>query len=180
MKRKSKQAKHHRRSPRLPEYDYTQPGAYFVTVCVKGKQCRLGKIVDGEMAVSKEGEIVTGVWENLPTHYSHIELDEFVVMPNHVHGIIWILEHKNDRVGEGLRPSPTSSKKIYGLLEIVRAFKSFSSRQINELRDTKGSSFWQRSFYDHIIRDEEDLYQHRKYINQNVLKWLLDEYHSPE
>jgi len=183
----------HRRSTRLPEYDYTQPGAYFITICVKDRRYRLGAIIDEEMVFSKEGEILQDVWEGLPKHYPNIKLDEFVVMPNHVHGIIWILEIEEPFVGAGLRParnekrrkqegqrpSPTKKSKAHGLPEIVRAFKSFSSRQINEFRHTKGSKFWQRSFYDHIIRDEEDLCQHRKYIQENVLKWCLDEYHSP-
>ena len=165
-----------RKTTRLPDYDYKPAGAYFFTVCVKDWKCGLGEVLDEDVILTKEGEIVQAVWNVLPEHYERIELDAFVVMPNHVHGIVWIHEDEETHVGEGLRPSPT--KKRHGLTEIVRAFKSFSARKINELRCTQGQPFWQRSFYDHLIRDDEVLYNHRKHIQENPLKWSLDEYYK--
>jgi putative transposase len=166
-----------RKTTRLLDYDYTQAGVYFFTVCVKEWKRVLGEVVGEDVVLTKEGEIVQAAWNELPEHYEDIKLDAYVVMPNHVHGIVWIIEAKETRVGEGLRPSPTKKTKRHGLPEIVRAFKSFSARKINELRCTQGQPFWQRSFYDHIIRDDEDLYNHRKYIQENPLKWSLDEYY---
>lgn len=167
-----------RKTTRLPDYDYTHAGAYFFTVCMKEWNRVLGEVVGEDVALTKEGEIVQAVWNELPEHYEDIKLDAFVVMPNYVHGIVWKIEPETINVGEGLRPSPIKKTKRYGLPEIVRAFKSFSARKINELRCTQGQPFWQRSFYDHIIRDDEDLYNHRKYIQENPLKWSLDEYYK--
>ena len=168
-----------RKTTRLPDYDYTQAGAYFFTVCVKEWKRMLGEVVGEDVVLTKEGEIVQTIWNELTEHYEDIKLDAFVVMPNHVHSIVWIHEDKVTRVvGEGLRPSPTKKTKRHGLPEIVRAFKSFSARKITELRCTQGQPFWQRSFYDHNIRDDEDLYNNRKYIQENPLKWSLDEYYK--
>ena len=178
-----------RKTLRLSEFDYASAGAYFVTICVKNRMPVLGKIVGEKNRLSRLGEIVGNVWNNLPNHYEDIELDEFIVMPNHVHGIIWMLENSPavETVGaglrpaqserEGLRPSPTPTRRL-GLPEIVRAFKSFSAREIN--KETKGRNrfHWQRSYHDHVIRNEDDLYQHRAYIQNNPLKWALDEYYQ--
>jgi putative transposase len=94
--------KHHRRSIRLKEYDYSQPGGYFVTVCTQGHEHLFGEILDGEIKLNRYGEIVKECWHDLPNHYPCVKLDEFVVMPNHVHGIIIIMA----TVGAGLRPAP--------------------------------------------------------------------------
>jgi putative transposase len=172
---------------RLPEYDYTTPGAYFVTICVNDKRPQLGKIVGEGVALSNAGLRVAEVWNKLTNHYTNIELDEFIVMPNHVHGIIWILDDiaKLGSVGaglrpaqsnrEGLRPSPTMPISR-NLSEIVRAFKSFSAREINKVNQGERFS-WQRSYHEHVIRNDDDLNQHRAYIQNNPNKWVLDEYH---
>ena len=148
-------AKHHRRSIRLKGYDYAQPGAYFVTICAQGRQCALGDVVDGKMTSLDAGHIVQVCWDDLPNHYPHVQLDAFAIMPNHVHGIV-VLVDDDVVVGAGLRPAPTGpaptttvAPKRHGLPEIVRAFKSFSARRINEMHDTIGVPFWQRGFYDH-------------------------------
>ncbi|HSE83161.1 MAG TPA: transposase, partial [Thermodesulfobacteriota bacterium] len=100
-----------------------------------------------------------------------IKLDAFVIMPNHVHGII--INVAND-VGAGLKPAPTTVAKNHTLFEIVRGFKTFSSRRINETRGTPGSHVWQRNYYEHIIRNEDDLDEIREYIINNPLKWDSD------
>ncbi len=112
------------------------------------------------------GEIVLSCWEDIPDHYSTVILDLFVVMPNHVHGIIILTDF-----GAGFKPAPT---KRHPLSEIVRAFKTFSARRINECRNMAGSPVWQRSYYEHVIRNERELTQIREYINTNQLKWGLD------
>ena len=157
-----------RRKPtRMPGYDYTLPGGYFVTICTHQHQTLFGEVVAGEMQLNKVGEIVRECWANLPTNYPNIQLDEFVIMPDHVHGVLFILETESI-VGSGLKPDPT---KRYSLSEIIRGFKTFSSRKINSIYDTRGQKNWQRSFYDRIIRDDDELDQLRAYIRANPLRW---------
>jgi putative transposase len=143
-----------RKRLRLREYDYTKPGAYFVTICTKDREKRFGEIVGGEMRENKLAAVVRSCWNELPDHYVNVQLDAFVIMPNHVHGIIMILDEPitvvgDGLVGDGLRPSPTgesptkpSPTKKHPLSEIVRAFKSFSARRINEIQNTPGKPFW--------------------------------------
>ena len=157
-----------RKLNRLKDYDYTRAGYYFVTVCVKDRIERFGDVKDGAMISNHWGGIVLDCWNDLPKHYSNLYLDEFVIMPNHVHGIMII---QNDEVGNGLKPFPT---KNHGLSEFVRAFKTFSSRRINEGLNGKGRFQWQKSFHDHIIRNEQDLTRIREYIVNNPLKWDED------
>lgn len=166
---------HHRRSIRLKGYDYSQPGAYFVTICTHQRICNLGKIVDGKMVVNQSGSIVQTVWDELPKHYLHVELDEFCIMPNHVHCIIVLVDGNGGR-GRS-ETSPYHRLKRHGLPEIVRALKSFSSRRINELKGTQGTPFWQRNYYERIIRTQRHLNSVRKYIRDNPLKWERDRNH---
>jgi REP element-mobilizing transposase RayT len=172
-----KSARHNRHNMRLLYFDYAQPGAYFVTICVQDRRSVLGRVVGEDIELRQEGKIVERVWRELPQHYGHVELDQFVVMPNHVHGIVWITDDEPTHVGAGLKPAPTKNAKRHGLPEIIRGFKTFSARRINQLRETTGKAFWQRGYYEHVIRDEDDLYRHRKYIQDNPLKWAADEYY---
>lgn len=151
---------------RFDKYDYAQNGFYFVTISTHNRVNCLGEIRDGVMVLNDRGCVVQRVWYELPGHYPNCCVDEHVIMPNHVHGII---EINNNNVGEGFKPSPT-----HGLSEIIRAFKTFSSRRINE---TAGSKIfqWQRGFYDHIIRNEQDLNRVREYIQNNPMQWEMDE-----
>ena len=158
-------SKHRRRSIRLHGYDYSRAGAYFVTVCTQNRVCLFGDVVDGSMRLSDAGRIIQTIWDDLPNYYLNIELDEFVIMPNHVHGIIVIA------VGAGLKPAPT---KRHGLPEILRALKTFSARRINEMRNTPGAPVWQRNYYEHIIRDGESLNKIREYIMNNPMQWAFD------
>jgi len=158
---------HHRRSIRLKGYDYGQAGAYFVTIVTRDRECLFGDVVDGKMLLSNAGQMVQTVWENLPNHYANVTLDEFVVMPNHVHSVIFLTD--NNGVGAGLKPAPTTDTKRHPLSEIVRAFKTFSARHINEQRTMTGVPVWQRNYYEHIIRDESTLHRIREYIVNNPL-----------
>ena len=169
-----------RRALRLQNYDYGQAGAYFVTVCVKQRRCVLGEVVEDSVVLTREGEIVLQVRQELPRHYEDVGLDEFVAMPNHVHGIVWIMERKPIKVG-ARHASPLQKPRGFkpgSLGSIVASFKSTATRKINHLHNTPGDPFWQRGYYDHIIRDEDDLYQHRKYVVENPSKWALDAYYG--
>ena len=145
-----------RKSIRLPSYDYAEAGAYFITVCTFNRDCLLGEILEHEMALNWAGRIVLECWNDLVNHYPYIETDEFVVMPNHVHGIVVLADELRtsvtaDNVGAGLKPAPT---RRHALPEIVRAFKSFSSRRINVQRGSTGVPVWQRNYYERVIRSE--------------------------
>ena len=167
---------HHRRSIRLKEYDYSRSGAYFVTICAHKRKYLFGNIVNDEMALSEYGKIVENVWYNLTGHYQNIKLDKFIVMPNHIHGIIILMDM--DDVGAGFKPAPTDLTKYYPLSEIVRAFKTFSARHVNELRITPGIPVWQRNYHEHIVRNENELNRIREYIMNNPLRWQFDRENS--
>jgi REP element-mobilizing transposase RayT len=179
-----------RRSIRLKGYDYSQPGAYFVTIVVQGRRCVLGKISDRLIRLTKAGEIVERTWLNLPRHYPNAQLDEFCIMPNHVHGIIVLTDCRGGSLqaeypcrrtsSSGLTSLPAQNQtRPYTLAEIVRAFKSFSARWINKLQGTPGRPFWQRGDYEHVIRDEKDLRRIREYIYGNPGLWEVD-HENPE
>jgi len=166
--------KHTRRSIRLHEYDYTQSGAYFVTICIHQRECLLGEIVDGLMSTNSWGEIVRGEWLQTAILRPGVELDVFVVMPNHFHGIISIA---SDRRGTARR-APTGeqfSRPVPGSIPtLIRAFKSATTKRINERRGTPGTPVWQRNYYEHIIRNEEALNRTRAYIALNPSRWQMD------
>ena len=171
---------HHRRSIRLSGYDYKEAGAYFITVCTHRRRCLFGDVIDGEMRLNDAGHVVYDVWDELPTHYPNVELDAFVVMPNHAHGIVILASPADlsDRtspriphsVGAGFKPALRS----HGLPEIVRGFKTFTARQINDICVTSGMPVWQRNYYEHIIRNEESLAGIRQYITDNPARWADD------
>ena len=153
---------HRRRSIRVPKKDYSRVGRYFVTICIHGRDCLLGEIEEGEARLTYAGRTVQSTWDALPTHFPHSSLDAFVVMPNHVHGILILQE---------LHPS---SAPRHSLGEVVRALKSFSARRINRRRGTPGAPIWQRNYYERIIRDENELEGVRRYIADNPSKWADD------
>lgn len=229
MKSKFDPQKHHRRSIRLKGYDYSTEGAYYVTIVAQGRECLFGEIIDGEIHLSQYGEIIQKWWDEIPVHFPNVELGAFVIMPNHVHGIIFINE---DRRGEVLSPreSPNSnhqevisprdhpnqdnpmnnvdgeislqqneSMKQGGktqnqggetqnqggetpplhrptLGQIVAYFKYQSTKEMNKI-ETENSitKFWQRSYYEHIIRNEKELQQKTDYIMDNPSQWDEDD-----
>jgi putative transposase len=180
---------HRRKSIRLKHYDYSQAGAYFITVCTHDRQCLFGEIQNGNMRLNQFGQMVADCWLDLPHHYPHIELHDYVVMPNHFHGIVVIVDTvraglKPARtepavVGAGFKPAPTkpTPTRRHGLPEIVRALKTFSARRINEYRNTPGISVWQRNYYEHIIRNEAAYLKIADYIQTNPQRWLEDTYY---
>jgi len=186
--------KHHRRSIRLKGYDYSQAGAYFVTMVTWQREMLFGEIVDGVMTLNRYSVIVRDAWFDLKNHYRHVELGEFVIMPNHVHGIIVLTDDGRggsstsggmnlpDITSAGMDNLPIHQTRPYvkpkprhGLPEIIRAFKSFSAKRINRLRRTDGIPVWQRNYYEHIIRNEREMDNITKYIETNPLRWDDDD-----
>lgn len=170
--------RHHRRSIRLKEYDYAQAGGYFITLCTHDRVCLFGEVANGEMRLNGLGQIVQTAWNDLPEHYAAVQLDAFVVMPNHLHGILFILDDPSGIgagvAGAGLKPAPAGNRRRHGLPEMVRAFKTFSARRINAIRRTPGTPVWQRNYYEHVIRNEESLQRIRQYVLDNPARWEYD------
>jgi REP element-mobilizing transposase RayT len=162
---------HRRHSIRMKGYDYSQAGMYFLTICTHGRTCLFGEIENNIMRPNDAGNTVQATWETLPEHYAHVTLDVFVVMPNHVHGIVAL----NASARDSLESAVTAR---YGLSEIVRAFKAFSARRINNQQQTHGSRIWQRNYWEHIVRNDIELKNIREYIQTNPAQWELDELHQ--
>lgn len=185
--------KRHRRSIRLPNYDYSQPGAYYVTIITWHRECIFGEVVDGEMMLNNAGEIVYWEWLELPKRLRFIELGAFVVMPNHLHGIL--IFHANvgaTRKGltntlsgdvslppvniEGIDGSPLPrGPKPASLGAILAQFKSRATKRLWKIPSSKGTPIWQRNYYEHIIRDENDLQNKTDYIEANPMLWDEDD-----
>ena len=168
---------HHRQSTRLRDYDYGRTGAYFVTICVVQKQCLFGEIVDDTVKLGALGQIITACWQAIPDHFPQVVLDAYVVMPNHVHGIL-VIDAASDgqmhRVGAQHAAPLPQNVKPGSLGAIVRSFKAAASRQVNIQRQTPGELLWQRNYHDRIIRNEPELNRIRAYIAQNPAKWAED------
>lgn len=162
--------KHHRRSIRLKGYDYSLAGAYFVTVVAWQRQMLFGEIVDGEMQLNELGRIVSEKWQWLETQYEYVELGEWIVMPNHLHGILVI--HDIGRGGSRSAPTPIKRKPLGGL---IGAFKTVSTKQINLLCNTEGQMVWQRNYYEHIMRNEQEMDRIARYIEANPSMWTEDD-----
>jgi putative transposase len=175
---------HHRHSIRLPGYDYAQPSAYFVTICTHDRVCSLGEIADGEMQLNNWGRVAAECWAAIPIHFGHVALDEWVVMPNHVHGLVAIsvsfssANRVDVRVGARQCRAPTVEQFRHpvpgSIPTIIRSFKSAATKRINLMRGATVPSVWQRSYYERIIRNEPELNTIRQYIRQNPVKWALD------
>ncbi len=161
---------------RLSNYDYSMPGAYFVTACTKNREF-LFETSEAKFAVES-------TWHSLLDIFANIELGEFVVMPNHIHCIVCIIGKgcyrlhpgtwKNDGIRRDRRPPIPTDTKFETLSNIIGAFKTTAATRINELRGVIGLSVWQKSFYDHIVRNEHELERIQKYIQNNLIEWVED------
>ncbi|MDX1995408.1 MAG: transposase [bacterium] len=186
--------KWHRRTIRLQSYDYTQNGAYFLTICTHQREHLFGEVAEGMMQLSEFGHIVTECWDAIPHHFPHVECDAFVVMPNHIHGILVIVDapkrdHLTADVPVGAQhaaPLQTTNRtnlrpKVApgSLGAIVRSFKSAATKGINHLREVEGASVWQKNYYERVIRDESELNATRTYIQNNPLHWSDDRENLP-
>ncbi|MCA1746707.1 MAG: transposase [Bacteroidales bacterium] len=191
-----------RRSIRLQGYDYSQAGVYFMTICTQNRACLFGDIVDGEMRLNDVGRMIQTVWDEMPRRDVYIDLDTFIVMPNHIHGILIF----HGRGESCIRPGPESSvdhragdhrvdgdhagdhkDRPYGTLpgtvgRIVQAFKSITTHEyIQGVKQNGWTSFcgklWQRNYWEHIVRNETELIRIREYIRNNPAQWELDKLH---
>ncbi|MBK8020034.1 MAG: transposase [Chloroflexi bacterium] len=151
-----------RRSIRLQGYDYRLAGAYFVTLCTHQRECLFGDIFDGVMLSNSFGNMVASAWCWLAEHYPYVDLDTWVLMPNHLHGILVL-------------SSADSADKPKSLGRLIGAFKTVSSKAINQVRETPAAPVWQRNFYEHVIHNESDLNRIREYILYNPARWSEDE-----
>ncbi|OGC94669.1 MAG: hypothetical protein A2W25_13950 [candidate division Zixibacteria bacterium RBG_16_53_22] len=180
-----------RKSIRLQGYDYSNPGGYAVTICTAMKLHYFGHIEKGEMTLSDVGKIAAKCWIDIPRHFTSVSLDRYIVMPNHVHGILWLNnQHRENKTGKWMATdcrgvqlnAPTKneyfsrispSKNTLGV--IIRTYKAAVTTSCNK-RSTVGFS-WQRNYYEHIIRNEDDLNAIRQYILNNPANWANDEFY---
>lgn len=183
--------KHHRQSIRLRGHDYTQAGAYFITLCIYQRQCLFGEIVGGQMQLNQYGQVVGKCWQWLSEQYSYVDLDSWVVMPNHLHGII-VITTNGCRGDSRIAPTgnastgttftetastpiaPTDEPKRKPLGRLIGAFKTVSTKQINAICNTPSAPVWQRNYYEHIIRNETALHNIQRYILENPRRWADD------
>jgi REP element-mobilizing transposase RayT len=180
-----------RKNIRLPGYDYSQAGYYFITICTQNRTHLFGDIsAQGDFVENEFGRILAATWLDLPNHNARLGVDKFVVMPNHFHGIV-IIEEKCGLTVEsldlqsraGLEPAPTMGHGLEPaptiLAEVVRQLKTFSAKRINARRNTPGTGIWQRGYYEHILRGEQDYQRIWQYIDENPIQWALDQYYQP-
>lgn len=184
---------HNRRSIRLKGYDYTQPGAYFITLCAQDRIHLFGRIRNGEMKLNEFGKIVSGEWERTAEMRPNIRTADFVVMPNHIHGILVIADDDDGDICRGtLQRAPTDKRAPTGkraktenieqfgkpvsnsVPTIIRGFKSATTKRINQLRNTPRLPVWQRNYYEHIIRNDTSYHQITEYIRLNPARWEED------
>jgi len=147
-----------RKTLRLRSFDYSGTGAYFITVCAHRRSPIFGRCAGGELRLSGAGLAVVKCWDEIPAHFPSVELDAFVVMPNHVHGILFL-------VRAGHAPP---------LQTVVGSFKSAAAREVNGLRGTGGNPVWQRGYYERVVRSEEELEAIRQYVSDNPRGWTSD------
>ena len=197
-------AKRHRHSIRLRGHDYSQPGAYFITLCVQDRECLFGEIINGEMKLNNVGKFAKMCWIAIPDHFPRVKLDEFVIMPNHVHGILIIRDFPAmgidvgatdpvalareprcpDRAIDPVTPTTDGNKNKLrkrpngpsagSIGAIIGQYKSVISKRINTIHQTPGKIRWQRDFYDRISRNENELFRIRQYISNNPMQWDKD------
>lgn len=166
---------HLHKTVRLPGYDYSAAGLYFVTICAHNRECAFGKISNDIVRLSPIGEIVTSAWADIPNHYNHVLLEAFIVMPNHIHGIL-VLEDVERR---DTASCVTTHRRRFGELHagslgaIVRSFKSGATKTVRESGLWVGR-LWQPGFYEHVICNAESLHTIQEYIYTNPQRWSID------
>ncbi len=178
--------KYHRRSIRLKGYDYTQAGAYFVTICTQDHKCMFGEILDGEIHLDDVGQLIQSIWITLPERFPDVELDQYTIMPNHLHGIITLAgtgftAHQDtytsrvpDRFEQQMY-TKSQSNLSPALGEIIRTFKAITAYRIHAAGATDFA--WQRNYHEHIARKEGNLNGIRQYIIDNPIRWKEDEFY---
>ncbi len=177
---------HHRRSVRLKEFDYANPNGYYITINVRDMRCLFGEVVDGKMVLNRIGRIVENEWKRTEEIRKEVRLDEFVVMPNHMHSILVIIDKTQYRTGTAPVPlSPTKPTfEQFGkptrnsIPTIIRSFKAATSRRIKKVYNLNNLSVWKRGYYEHVLRNERELERAREYIVNNPMKWEIDRFNS--
>ena len=168
-------------------YDYSGCGCYYVTICTQGRRCLLGEIVNGEMVLNRSGQIAREEWLRSADVRSELRLDAFVVMPNHIHGVVFIDAVKGD---PPVAPTSVNGPRTRSLSSFIGGYKSTVTKRINRMNAvgaTGGSpvvgteqTIWQRNYHDRIVRNDDELTKIRQYINDNPWHWETDDHHMPQ
>ena len=192
---------HHRRSIRLKNYDYSQPGAYFITICAQDRQCVFGEIAVGIMRANAVGNLAATCWQQIPQHFPNTQLDAFVIMPNHIHGILFLLDNNAgvQRMGVQCRGvqlnaptlnahkpntmTPRNPNNMYSQISpqrgtlgvIIRTYKAAVTTECRKAQ--LAYMVWQRNYYEHVVRDERELQILREYLQNNPKQWEIDQLH---
>ncbi len=179
--------RHRRRSTRLRGYDYSRSGAYYVTICTWNRECIFGEIIADMMVLNEIGIIVDEEWRKSSLIRKEIELDDYVIMPNHLHGIVMIANKSNvgafgerphcgrfhgENIEDGSRSGLRLKSKSLG--SFMSGFQSSVTRRVTKIRQTPGGHVWQRNYYDHVIRNNEEFNRIKTYIRNNPAKWRTD------
>ena len=182
---------HHRRSIRLSEYNYSQEGAYFITIVTHKRECIFGVIDDHTMHPNTADKIATECWLEIPIHFPYVLADSFIVMPNHIHGIL-ALTSSLSKISQNAEASshggtvPAQQTKSHSTIEtfgkpisgsiptIIRSFKSAVTRKINIFKRTPGPVIWQSNYFERVIRNYEEWEKIREYVNMNPISWADD------
>lgn len=185
--------KHHRKSLRAPGHNYTQPGAYFVTIVTYQRECLFGEVPDGVMRLNENGQIVQWEWERLTLRFAFLELGTYIVRPNHTHGILifhgavratradYTVTHSNNAPLQTNAPDDNNGSplprgpKPSSLGTVIGQFKSRVTKRLWKIPDLNGIPIWQRNYYDHIIRNNGDLKRIHRYIEANPHNWDTDQ-----
>ncbi|MBF0227964.1 MAG: transposase [Desulfobacterales bacterium] len=167
---------HNRRSIRLKNYDYSKSGLYFITICTQNKLNLFGQIKNNEMILNEYGRIVYDEWIKSAEIRNEIELDKFVIMPNHFHGIVMIYRDCKFKGDQPVAPTKICGPKKKSIGSLISGYKSSVTKKINILRNTPGINVWQRNYYEHIIRNDDIYNKIAEYIMYNPITWQEDKY----
>ncbi|MCK4558855.1 MAG: transposase [Calditrichia bacterium] len=163
--------RYHRRSIRLKNHDYTQSGMYYVTICVKHEFNLFGNIKNGQMMLNQFGQIARSEWLKTHTMRKNIAINKFVIMPDHIHGILIIKYKCRGTMHRALTYEKFGKPVSNSIPTIIRYYKAVVTKRINILRNTPGAQIWQRNYYEHIIRNKQEYYAIRQYIIDNSKNW---------
>jgi putative transposase len=178
-----------RQSIRLRVYDYSQPGMYYVTLCAHGKKCVFGEAIGGCVGLSVVGDVVRQCWQQIPDHFPHVELDEYVIMPNHIHGILVVKQaegrgecetSRHFRQKRAWHAKPLQEAQFGHPMSrtigtIMGSFKSATTKEVRRKTGETDMMLWQRNYYEHIIKSQSGLDHIRRYIAENPANWGADE-----
>ncbi|MDD5088031.1 MAG: transposase [bacterium] len=168
------------KSTRLPHYDYAASGTYFLTLCIHNKECFLGEVGDGSVHLSEYGRIVEREWRHSAEIRKELNVGDFIVMPNHLHGIV-LLRENNEAHCRAALPDvyrrSSRERESHSISSFVAGFKAYTTKLVNELRKAPGTRLWQPNYFEHVIRNADQFSRACNYIRTNPLRWELDKYH---